>query len=112
MSPDYREVIAGTDIEKNPELPAPKKIVGHSSKDIESGQIEAPLSNDRALPSPSPKKIVLPKVKKDIFIRETDNGYLMTVHADAFSEEWCFTKLKQVVKTVAAFFQAPIQNEA
>lgn len=107
----YEEVIAGTDIEKNPELPAPKKIVGYSSGDRESGQIEAPIKTDSPIPilakAPSPP----PKIKKFLSIRQTDNGYVMNVNAGDFNEEWVFLKLSKVLKTIAAFFTAGIIEE-
>lgn len=111
MAPDYKEIIAGTDIEKNPELPAPKKIIGHSEGDIESGQVESPLSNGSPLPPPSPPKIKKKLPKRECTIRETDNGYVMRVYAGTFVEEWVFTRLSKVAKTLVLFFKAEVKEE-
>lgn len=106
----YDEVIAGTDIEKNPELPAPKKIVAHSPSDIESGQVEVPLTGGVAVPSTKPVTPPKPKIKRAMSIRETDNGYLVYVDAGDFHEEWVFTKLSKVVKTLTAYFRAIMEE--
>jgi len=102
------QVIAGTNIDKNPELPAPTKIIKHGPGDIESGVIEVPLSNDVAVPPPSPP----PKrrVKKEITIREADNGYILSVWAGLFKEEWVFNNLSKAIRAIVAFLNTTTEE--
>jgi hypothetical protein len=93
----YDEIMAGTNIEKNPELPAPKIV---KTEGIASGQIEVPLSDDRPVPPPTPPKV---KIKKEITIREADNGYILSVWAGAFKEEWVFNRLSKAIRAIVAF---------
>lgn len=101
------QVIAGTNVNKNPELPAPKivKTVG-----MESGVIETPLSDAGAVPPPSP--LPKPKIKKEVTIREADNGYILKVYAGPFlSEEWVFGSLKKSIKAIVAFLSTQTEDE-
>lgn len=100
MVSKYDEIMAGTNIDKNPELPAPTKIIKQGPGDIDSGQIEVPLSEDRPVPPPSIPKV---KIKKEITIREADNGYILSVWAGAFKEEWVFNRLSKAIRAIVAF---------
>lgn len=95
------QVIAGTNINKNPELPAPKivKTIG-----MESGVIETPLSDDSAVPPPTPPTPKI-KIKKEVNVREVDNGYVVKVWAGTFHEEWVFGSFSKAMKAVIAFLR-------
>ena len=90
------QVIAATNINKNPALPAPKIV---KTRGMESGVIETPLSDNSPVPPPSPKI----KVKKEVTIREADNGYILKVWAGSFHEEWVFGRLSKAMKAIVAF---------
>ena len=107
----YDEIIAGTNTNKNPELPAPKKIIGHSNSDVESGQIEVPLTGGVVVPLTKPIPLPKPRVKREIFIREIDNGFIMTAIAGDFREEWAMINLKKLVKTIMTFLSAQMEEE-
>ena len=100
------QVIAGTNVNKNPPLPAPKIV---KTQGIESGVIETPLSDNSAVPPPSKTK--LPKMKKEVTLREVDNGYILTVWAGAFKEEWVFGTLSKSLKAIAAFLSTTTEDE-
>ena|SRR3990170_6952005 len=98
------QIIAGTNVNKNPSLPAPKivKTVG-----MESGVIETPLSDDSPVPAPVPK----PKIKKEVTIREADNGYILDVYAGPFHEVWVFGSLRKSIKAIIAFLNTKSEDE-
>lgn len=106
MPSNIDDVIAGTDIKKNPELPAPKIV---KTQGMESGVIETPLSDDSPVPPPSVAK--KPKVKKEITIREADNGYILSVWAGTFREEWVFGSLRKSIKAIVAFLTANTEDD-
>ena len=90
------QIIAGTNINTNPGLPAPKIV---KTEGMESGLIEVPLSNDRPVPPPTKP----PKIKKEVHLREIDNGYVIQVYSGPFNEEWCFGTLNKAIRTIVAF---------
>lgn len=100
----YAEIMAGTNIEKNPELPAPKIV---KTEGIESGQIEVPLSDGSPVPPPSKPKV---KIKKEITIREADNGYILVVWAGPFKEEWVFNSLSKAIRAIVAFLNTEMEE--
>jgi hypothetical protein len=99
------QVIAGTNVNKNPQLPAPKIV---KTQGMESGVIETPLSDNSPVPPPSTPK---PKIKKEVTIREVDNGYILTVWAGPFKEEWVFGSLKKSIKAIVAFLNTQEETE-
>ena len=100
------QVIAGTNVNKNPQLPAPKIV---KTQGMESGVIETPLSNDFAVPPPTiqPK----PRIKKEVTIREVDNGYILKVWSGPFMEEWVFGTLSKAIKATVAFLRTKEETE-
>ncbi len=98
------QVIAGTNVNKNPQLPAPKIV---KTQGMESGVIETPLSDN----SPVPPPVMKPKVKREVTIREADNGYILSVWAGTFREEWVFGSLKKSMKAVIAFLSTTEKTE-
>ena len=93
------QTIAGTNVNKNPELPPPRVVV--SGAQVESGVIETPLSDNSPLPPITTKPKV--RVKKSVTIREADNGFILTVFAGDFSEEWVFGRLSKAIRAIVAF---------
>jgi hypothetical protein len=68
------------------------------------------------LESPTPIVASLPieikkPPKKEVHIREVDNGYVLTVYAGAFREEWAFLKLSKAIKAIIAFLNTEMEDE-
>lgn len=101
------QVIAGTNINKNPELLPPKVVKTVAER--ESGVIESPLSDDFPLPPAGPPKPKI-KVKKEIHLREIDNGYILNVSGGTFHEEWGFSKLSKVIRAMVAFLNTSMEE--
>ena len=106
MTSNIEDTIAGTSIKKNPELPAPKIV---KTQGIESGVIETPIRDDMPVPPATPVKV--PRVKKEVTIREVDNGYILQVWAGPFKEEWVFGKLGKAIKAIIAFLNVKTEDE-
>lgn len=74
------------------ELAAPKKIVGG---------MDLPVEVDVAISAPV--EIPKPRIKREITIREADNGYILSVWAGTFKEEWVFNRLSKAIRAIVAF---------
>jgi hypothetical protein len=49
--------------------------------------------------------------KKSATIREADNGFIVSVYAGAFSEEWVFNTMSKAIKAIVAFLNVKTEDE-
>lgn len=49
--------------------------------------------------------------KKSATIREADNGFIISVYAGSFSEEWVFNSLSKAIKAIIAFLSTKTEDE-
>lgn len=70
--------------------------------------IELPTAEDL-----KPVSIVaeLKPVKKSATIREADNGFIVSVYAGSFNEEWVFNSMPKAIKAIVAFLNVKTEDE-
>jgi hypothetical protein len=49
--------------------------------------------------------------KKSATIREADNGFIVSVYAGSFSEEWVFNTMSKAIKAIIAFLNVKTEDE-
>lgn len=49
--------------------------------------------------------------KKSATIREADNGFIVSVYAGSFNEEWVFNTLSKAIKAIVAFLNTKMEDE-
>lgn len=93
--------IAGTNVKKNPELPAPTKVVARGPKDTDSGVIEAPIFNTE---TPLPPPVLGSPISRDrplhIEVVKAVNGYVLDLSYGIEYKKWIFSDFDSMLNSM------------
>lgn len=70
--------------------------------------IELPTAEDL---KPTTAIVNMKPPKRTATIREADNGFIVTVYAGSFNEEWVFNSLSKSIKAIIAFLNMKVEDE-